>query len=594
MADGYIDIPVEGGGGGSGTVTSVGLSASPSSVFNVSGSPVTTAGVLALSLDNQNANTVLAGPTNGAAATPAFRGLVPADIPALSYLSSTLTSAHIFVGNGSNVATDVAMTGDITISNLGVTAIGALKVTNGMLAGSIAASKLIGTDIATVGTITAGTWNGTVIGVAYGGTGLSTLTANNVILGNGTSTPTFVAPGTSGNVLTSNGTTWTSAAASGGGVSTVGTFSASAQTNGATIATSTITFGPASATVPGMVSIGTQTWAGAKTFTSTLTVDTSAGTSTGIVGTVSGATNGLLLTNLTMGATTNSIVRLVGTVTSPTTTIYKGQNVDINTGNSATSRTIYGYDFTATAGGSAATNTIGYHSNINVAQVGALSPYNNTGLFGAFHAVYGNQTTTGNGNVGSGVYVGFSNNNIGYHAQIDTAGGTTPVNCGYISNVTSSGATVTAGAFFRIGTANNQAFFDTLPTVSAGLIATNGNTTSPSLIIQDNTTTSFSVADGGDTNVAIGQLLISTAGKGLSVKEGSNAKMGQATLSTGTVTVSTTAVTTNSRIFLTTGVAGGTLGVLSVGTITNGTSFVINSSSPADSSTVNWIIIEAL
>ena len=48
--------------------------------------------------------------------------------------------------------------------------------------------------------------------VAQGGTGLTTLTANNVILGNGTSSPIFVAPGTSGNVLTSDGTTWTSAA----------------------------------------------------------------------------------------------------------------------------------------------------------------------------------------------------------------------------------------------------------------------------------------------------------------------------------------------------------------------------------------------
>jgi hypothetical protein len=48
------------------------------------------------------------------------------------------------------------------------------------------------------------------LGVDQGGTGLTTLTANNVILGNGTSTPLFVAPGTAGNVLTSNGTTWSS------------------------------------------------------------------------------------------------------------------------------------------------------------------------------------------------------------------------------------------------------------------------------------------------------------------------------------------------------------------------------------------------
>ena len=46
--------------------------------------------------------------------------------------------------------------------------------------------------------------------VANGGTGATTLTANNVILGNGTSAVQAVAPGTSGNVLTSNGTTWES------------------------------------------------------------------------------------------------------------------------------------------------------------------------------------------------------------------------------------------------------------------------------------------------------------------------------------------------------------------------------------------------
>jgi hypothetical protein len=51
------------------------------------------------------------------------------------------------------------------------------------------------------------------LSVARGGTGATTLTANNVLLGNGTSAPLTVAPSTSGNVLTSNGTTWTSAAA---------------------------------------------------------------------------------------------------------------------------------------------------------------------------------------------------------------------------------------------------------------------------------------------------------------------------------------------------------------------------------------------
>jgi hypothetical protein len=52
---------------------------------------------------------------------------------------------------------------------------------------------------------------GSALPVASGGTGATTLTANNVLLGNGTSAVQVVAPGSSGNVLTSNGTTWTSA-----------------------------------------------------------------------------------------------------------------------------------------------------------------------------------------------------------------------------------------------------------------------------------------------------------------------------------------------------------------------------------------------
>lgn len=56
----------------------------------------------------------------------------------------------------------------------------------------------------------------TGLSVPNGGTGTNTLTANNVILGNGTAAVQFVAPGASGNVLSSNGTTWVSQAVTGG------------------------------------------------------------------------------------------------------------------------------------------------------------------------------------------------------------------------------------------------------------------------------------------------------------------------------------------------------------------------------------------
>jgi hypothetical protein len=54
--------------------------------------------------------------------------------------------------------------------------------------------------------------------VGNGGTGATTLTLNNVILGNGTSAVQLIAPSTSGNVLTSNGTTWSSTAPAASGL----------------------------------------------------------------------------------------------------------------------------------------------------------------------------------------------------------------------------------------------------------------------------------------------------------------------------------------------------------------------------------------
>lgn len=59
--------------------------------------------------------------------------------------------------------------------------------------------------------------------VANGGTGASTLTANSVLIGNGTSAVQSVAPGANGNILTSNGTTWISSAPSFSGNATTTT-----------------------------------------------------------------------------------------------------------------------------------------------------------------------------------------------------------------------------------------------------------------------------------------------------------------------------------------------------------------------------------
>lgn len=78
----YVSVPWEGGGGGGdGTVKSVALTVPAG--FSVLGSPITTTGTLAVSLDSQAKNKVLASPTS-AAGVPSFRVLDASDIPSLN------------------------------------------------------------------------------------------------------------------------------------------------------------------------------------------------------------------------------------------------------------------------------------------------------------------------------------------------------------------------------------------------------------------------------------------------------------------------------------------------------------------------------
>jgi hypothetical protein len=115
-------------------------------------------------------------------ASPTFSGTPAAPTPSTGN-NSTLLATTAFVQNS------------ISAISSGVTSISA--GTTGLTPST-----------ATSGVVTlAGTLN-----VANGGTGAATLAANNVLLGNGTSALQAIAPSTTGNVLTSNGTTWSSTA----------------------------------------------------------------------------------------------------------------------------------------------------------------------------------------------------------------------------------------------------------------------------------------------------------------------------------------------------------------------------------------------
>lgn len=99
-----------GAGTGNGTVTSVDLSMP--NIFSVSNNPVTSSGTLTVTLANQNANTVFAGPSTGSAAAPTFRSLTFADITGDPLVvskggtgTSSLTDKAVLVGAGTSSVT---------------------------------------------------------------------------------------------------------------------------------------------------------------------------------------------------------------------------------------------------------------------------------------------------------------------------------------------------------------------------------------------------------------------------------------------------------------------------------------------------------
>jgi hypothetical protein len=121
--------------------------------------------------------------------------IVDADINASAAIAysklATLTSANIVLGSSANVATSTAVTGDVTISNAGVTAITAGVIVNAdvnasaAIAGTKIAPDFGAQNIATTGSSTAATFNPTgttapVTGVYSPGANRLGITTNSV------------------------------------------------------------------------------------------------------------------------------------------------------------------------------------------------------------------------------------------------------------------------------------------------------------------------------------------------------------------------------------------------------------------------------
>ena len=160
---------------------------------------------------NPLANLVFASP-DGATGAPTFRAIVSNDITSLA--ATKITGILPVANGGTGLNSSAAANGQLLIGNsTGFTlatitgTANEIVVTNG--AGTITldiASTYVGqTSITTLGTITTGTWNGTTIAAANGGTGLSTYAVGDLLYASASTTLARLAGVAVGNVLISGG-----------------------------------------------------------------------------------------------------------------------------------------------------------------------------------------------------------------------------------------------------------------------------------------------------------------------------------------------------------------------------------------------------
>jgi hypothetical protein len=163
-----------------------------------------------------NALPIAQGGTGQTTASTAINALMP---------SQTSNSGRYLTTDGVSVSWGTVTPGTGTVTSVA-------------LQSNLSGITVSGSPVTTSGTlILSGT-----LAVANGGTGQSTLSTGAVLVGNGTSGISSVSPGGSGQVLTSNGSSWSSSA-----------------------------LPTASSSVSGIVSTGTQTFAGSKTFSTGVT-----------------------------------------------------------------------------------------------------------------------------------------------------------------------------------------------------------------------------------------------------------------------------------------------------------------------------------
>lgn len=192
-----------------GTVTSVGVAGNDG--IGVSGSPITSSGTITLSL---GAITPLSVAAIGAVSGSNLSGTNTGD------QTITLTGDVTGSGTGSFAATLATVNSNVgsfgsstAIPTLTVNAKGLVTAVStnavvapaGTLTGTTLAANVVTSSLTTVGTIGAGTWQGTAVGAAFGGTGQTSYAVGDLLYASASNALSKLADVATGNALISGG-----------------------------------------------------------------------------------------------------------------------------------------------------------------------------------------------------------------------------------------------------------------------------------------------------------------------------------------------------------------------------------------------------
>ena len=407
--------------------------------------------------------------------------------------SGAATSTQFLAANGSGASTFRSIvSGDIPTLNQNTTGTASNITATSNATLTTLSALTTATSLVSVGTITTGTWNGTTIAIVNGGTGQTTqtsafdalsplTTAGDTLFYNGTHNVRLPI-GTTNQVLTvvAGEPAW--ATASSGGVTTVGTIDGGTDNaNALFISGSTIFAQTASATNVGIVNTTTQSFAGNKTFTGTISDPGAGATSERFgAGTTAAGANSVAVGNAATAAATNSIA--IGSAAS--------------VASGSASSIVIGFGATATTS-SVGAIAIGVSSSVSGGSQGPIAIGDGATAPGPGDIAIGQAATGAPTGTGFSIAIGYNSNTTG---QFAVSLGASTVNAFQSAIAIGPDATTTANNQMVIGASQSGTTFISQVYIGNGVTAP-----SPSAFTLNATGASGSNIAGAAMNLAGGK-----------------------------------------------------------------------------------------